>query len=70
MGKKKGAECINFNEEDPTEVIEELTEGTLADIVIDAVGVDAERPIAGPAEKKSRQFTEEIQMFAMSKSCC
>lgn len=49
MARAQGAETINFNEEDPTEVIQRLTEKSGVDRVIDAVGVDAEAPQSGPA---------------------
>jgi hypothetical protein len=37
----QNAEAIDFNAEDPVEVVRELTGGVGADRVIDAVGVDA-----------------------------
>ncbi|CAO5247031.1 zinc-dependent alcohol dehydrogenase [Frankia sp. AgKG'84/4] len=43
------AETVNFNEEDPVEIIREMTRGVGVDRVIDAVGVDARRPVSGPA---------------------
>lgn len=36
-----GAECINFENEDPIEVLSRLTDGIGVDCAIDAVGVDA-----------------------------
>jgi threonine dehydrogenase-like Zn-dependent dehydrogenase len=45
----QNAETIDFNAEDPVETVMDLTGGTGADRVIDAVGVDAERPAGGPA---------------------
>ncbi|MEO3859964.1 zinc-dependent alcohol dehydrogenase [Acrocarpospora sp. B8E8] len=45
----QNAETIDFNAEDPVEVVRELTGGIGADRVIEAVGVDAESPKAGPA---------------------
>lgn len=44
FAQKVGAEVINFNEEDPVEVLRELTGGIGPDRVIDAVGIDAEAP--------------------------
>ncbi|ASQ46538.1 alcohol dehydrogenase catalytic domain-containing protein [Legionella clemsonensis] len=68
MAKKQGAECINFNEEDPVEVIKELTNGSLCDIVIDAVGIDAFAPSHGPAAKKvkdnKKQYEQEVSQVA------
>jgi threonine dehydrogenase-like Zn-dependent dehydrogenase len=43
------AETVDFNTEDPVQAILELTGGIGADRVIDAVGVDAQRPSHGPA---------------------
>ncbi len=50
--KAQGAETIDFDEEDPVQAILELTGGAGVDTVIDAVGVDAERPHRGPAAGK------------------
>jgi threonine dehydrogenase-like Zn-dependent dehydrogenase len=59
----QNAETIDFNEEHPVQAIKELTGGIGADRVIDAVGVDAQMPKAGPAaeeaEKLVGQFAEE-----------
>lgn len=49
MARAQGAEVIDFNAEDPVETIRELTGGIGVDRVIDAVGVDAEAPVEGPA---------------------
>lgn len=43
LAMSQGAECINFQQENVIEVIKELTQGRLADVVIDAVGVDAQK---------------------------
>src|SRR5947199_4124125 len=51
MAKAQGAEVIDFNAEDPIKAIKELTSGIGVDRVIDAVGVDANRPHSGPAAK-------------------
>lgn len=61
LAKQQGAECIHFNEEDPVEVIKDATQGTLADIVIDAVGVDAICPSKGPAAKKAAEHKQEFK---------
>lgn len=61
LARKQGAECINLNEEDPVEVIKEATKGKLADVVIDAVGVDAQCPSHGPAAKAASQLKDEYQ---------
>lgn len=60
--RAQGAECINFNEDDPIDIIKEATQGSLADVVIDAVGVDAEKPNAGPFVKKSEKYDEDFAM--------
>lgn len=44
-----GAECINFEEEDPTEVLSRLTDGIGVDCAIDAVGIDANHSHCGHA---------------------
>jgi len=49
QARARGAEVIDFNAEDPVEVVKELTGGIGVDRVIDAVGVDAESPQSGPA---------------------
>ncbi|MDF3311993.1 alcohol dehydrogenase catalytic domain-containing protein [Rhodococcus sp. T2V] len=51
IARTQNAEVINFNTEDPVEVVRELTGGIGVDRVIDAVGVDAQRPSGGPAAK-------------------
>lgn len=44
-----GAECINFEKEDPMEVLSRLTGGIGVDCAIDAVGVDANHSHCGHA---------------------
>jgi threonine dehydrogenase-like Zn-dependent dehydrogenase len=53
MARAQGAEVIDFNAEDPIEAIKELTSGIGVDRVIDAVGIDANRPHRGPAAKSA-----------------
>jgi threonine dehydrogenase-like Zn-dependent dehydrogenase len=53
MARAQGAEVIDFNAEDPIEAIKELTLGIGVDRVIDAVGIDANRPHSGPAAKSA-----------------
>jgi threonine dehydrogenase-like Zn-dependent dehydrogenase len=55
MARAQGAETINFDEEDPVDMIRSLTGGIGTDRVIDAVGVDAERPESGPAAQEDEQ---------------
>lgn len=68
LARAQGAEVINFNEEDPLEVIKEATKGSLADVVIDAVGVDAVCPSHGPAAKEAKkdkpEFKKEVAKIA------
>jgi threonine dehydrogenase-like Zn-dependent dehydrogenase len=60
-----GAETVNVNEEDPIEALKELTRGIGPNRAIDAVGVDSERPSAGPAAastaKQASQFAQEVK---------
>jgi threonine dehydrogenase-like Zn-dependent dehydrogenase len=52
MARAQGAEVIDFEREDPVEVLRKLTGGIGPDRAIDAVGVDAARPHHGPAARK------------------
>lgn len=65
MARAQGAEIIDFNAEDPVETILSLTGGIGVDRAIDAVGVDAEAPHAGPAagalKGDGEHFKEELQ---------
>lgn len=56
--RAQGAEVIDFNREDPVQTIRRLTRGTGVDRVIDAVGVDAERPKRGPAAEGSEALED------------
>lgn len=60
MAKAQNAETIDFNREDPVAAARELTGGIGPDRVIDAVGIDAQRPARGPAAEMS---AEEIGQF-------
>lgn len=68
MAKAQGAEVIDYNAEDPVETIERLTGGIGVDRVIDAVGVDANRPERGPAaekaEKQATQYQQQLKQIA------
>src|SRR5256885_3991428 len=68
MAQEQGAEIINFNREDPTEVLLRLTGGIGPDRAIDAVGVDAVAPSSGPAakeaEKQRAEFRRELKEVA------
>jgi len=66
--RRQGAETIDFNAEDPAQVLRELTGGSGPDRVIDAVGIDAQRPKTGPAaeeaEQQAGQFANELEQVA------
>lgn len=49
VAKEQGAIAINFEKVDPVEQLKKLTNGYGPDAVIDAVGIDAQRPHKGPA---------------------
>lgn len=62
-----GAEVVDFNDVDPVAAVMELTNDIGADCVIDAVGVDAERPARGPAapdDDTAAGFDEEVAQVA------
>ncbi|OMH34091.1 zinc-dependent alcohol dehydrogenase [Tersicoccus sp. Bi-70] len=64
----QNAEIIDFNAEDPVQAILDTTQGIGVDAVIDAVGVDAQRPWDGPAKKagdeQAEQFDAEREQVA------
>jgi threonine dehydrogenase-like Zn-dependent dehydrogenase len=53
--RRLGAEVVDYNAEDPVGTLHELTGGIGPDRVIDAVGVDAEKPRSGPAAPDQTQ---------------
>ena len=53
MARDQHAEVINFDEDDPVETFKGLTAGIGVDRVIDAVGVDANRPHSGSSALSS-----------------
>jgi threonine dehydrogenase-like Zn-dependent dehydrogenase len=59
--KELGAETIDFDADDPVEVIISLTGGIGVDRVIDAVGVDANPPSSGPAAEKAREMRGQFE---------
>ena len=63
LAQTQHAEIVNFDAEDPVATIQELTGGIGVDRVIDAVGVDAERP-AGTSGEQAQQFDAERQQAA------
>ena len=62
--RRLGGEAVDYTTEDPTQVLMDITGGAGPDRVIDAVGVDAERPKTGPAaetaEGQAGQFDAEV----------
>lgn len=67
MARGQGAEVIDYEAEDPVDVIRRLTGGIGVDCVIDAVGVDANCPHKGPGMQQSQQqastFQQELQQI-------
>ncbi|HWL07449.1 MAG TPA: alcohol dehydrogenase catalytic domain-containing protein, partial [Planctomicrobium sp.] len=69
IARDLGAEIINFDQEDPVEVLLELTAGIGPDRVIDAVGVDAEYPARDAPKSSSPQrssFQAELDQISDS----
>ena len=68
MARMQGAEAIDFNREDPVEVLQGMTGGIGPDRAIDAVGVDAVAPSGGPAAKEAQkqraEFRKELKEVA------
>lgn len=60
LARAQHAEVVDFDAEDPVATILELTGGTGVDRVIDAVGVDAQRPSAGPAAQQAQRQAGEF----------
>ncbi|TWB65733.1 threonine dehydrogenase-like Zn-dependent dehydrogenase [Nitrospirillum amazonense] len=59
MARRQGAECVNFESEDPVQTILDLTGGIGVDRVIDAVGVDAEHAHDGPVASAARDQADQ-----------
>jgi len=57
--RRQGAEVVNLEQEDPIELIEEMTRGIGPDRVIDAVGVDADRA-PGAEDTEFEQTIERL----------
>lgn len=68
LAREQGAEAIDFEKEDPMEVLKQFTGGIGPDRVIDAVGVDAQRAHSGPAAKeadaKASEYKRELSEIA------
>lgn len=67
MARAQGAEAIDYNVDDPVQMIKRLTGNIGADCVIDAVGVDANCAQRGPAAQQAQQqagiFQQELQQI-------
>jgi threonine dehydrogenase-like Zn-dependent dehydrogenase len=61
MARDQGAEVIDFNREDPVEVLQRMTGGIGPDRAIDAVGLDAMAPSSGPAAKEAKKQRAEFR---------
>ena len=59
------AEIINFKENDPAEIIREMTHGRGADVVVDAVGMEAERSILDKAAQLVHLEAGTLNAFKM-----
>ena len=67
LAQAQGAEIIDYNREDPTQVLKDLTGGIGVDRAIDCVGVDANRPDEGPGKvgkDKVRELEREQKKVA------
>jgi threonine dehydrogenase-like Zn-dependent dehydrogenase len=58
VAREAGAEIVDFDREDPVEMVREMTRGIGVDRVIDAVGVDAEQPAQGPGAHRPETRAE------------
>jgi threonine dehydrogenase-like Zn-dependent dehydrogenase len=61
VARLQNAETIDFNAEHPVQAIKDLTGGIGADRVIDAVGIDAQRPKSGPAAEESGKLADQFR---------
>ena len=68
LAQEQGAEVINFNQEDPVEMLLQLTGGIGVDRAVDAAGIDANHPHHGPAAKQAlklkKEFVREVSYIA------
>lgn len=62
MAREQGAEVINYNEEDPVEMLKKLTGDIGPDCVIDCVGIDSNHADEGPAAKQSKKLEKEYKI--------
>lgn len=61
MARAQGAEVVDFNAEDPVDMIKRMTDNIGVDRAIEAVGVDAVHAHAGPAAKEARKHEREFE---------
>ncbi len=66
MARDQGAEVIDYDNDDPIEVIRDLTGGIGVDRAVDAVGVDANQPHGGPAASQARRLASSFQQQVKS----
>jgi threonine dehydrogenase-like Zn-dependent dehydrogenase len=59
--REQNAETVDFNREDPVALIKELTGGIGVDRVIEAVGVDAQRPTGGLAAERTADLADRFE---------
>lgn len=64
MARRQGAETIDFDGENPVELIKDLTGGIGVDRVIDAVGVDAAKPHGKIGDAPSQVLEWGVQALA------
>lgn len=64
MARAQGAEVIDYNRDDPTQVLKDLTGGIGVDRAVDAVGVDANAPSSGPAKTSAAEYKGEQKEVA------
>jgi threonine dehydrogenase-like Zn-dependent dehydrogenase len=66
--RAQGAEVIDFEDEDPIEVLHDLAGGIGVDRCVDALGVDANHPSQGPAAQREKElmkeFADEVRIIA------
>lgn len=56
--RRLGGEAVDMNGEDVVSVLQELTQGSGPDKVIDAVGVESQRPRSGPGAQAGEELAE------------
>lgn len=59
--REQNAETVDHTREDPVALVKELTGGIGVDRVIEAVGVDAQRPKSGPAAERAEQLADTFE---------